>query len=60
MTQEWLRVREVAEMLGMPLSSAYLLVHSGELPYSRVSQKTIRVSKAAVIEYMERRAGGKA
>ncbi len=57
---EWLKVREVADMLNLPLSSTYLLVSSGELPFTRISRRTIRIAKDAVLEYVRHRAGGDA
>jgi excisionase family DNA binding protein len=59
-SEKWMRVREVAAMLNMPLSSVYLLISSEALPHTRVSRKTIRVSEAAVLEYMRARSGAKA
>jgi len=42
----WLKVPEVAELLGVPRSRAYELVANGSIPSVRISERTIRVHKA--------------
>jgi len=42
----WLKVPEVAELLGVPRSRAYELVANGSIPAVRISERTIRVHKA--------------
>ena len=42
----WLKVPEVAELLGIPRSRAYELVANGTIPAVRISERTIRVHKA--------------
>jgi len=42
----WLKVPEVAELLGVPRSRAYELVANGTIPAVRISERTIRVHKA--------------
>ncbi len=42
----WLKVPEVAELLGVPRSRAYELVANGTIPAVRISERTIRVPKA--------------
>ena len=46
-------VEEVANMLGISMSSAYVFVHSGEVPYVRIG-KMIRISKRSFDEWLDK------
>jgi excisionase family DNA binding protein len=48
----WLKVPEVAELLGLPRSRAYELVANGTIPAVRISERTIRVHKAQLENYL--------
>ena len=50
-------VPEVAEALGIGLSSAYNLVHRADFPAFRVG-RAVRVSRARLNEWVEAQAGG--
>ena len=44
--REWLRVREVAELLGLPRTRTYELIQQGELPGAiRIGPRSIRVHR---------------
>lgn len=49
---EFLKVREVAELLRVPESTVYRLISSGDLPSLRL-KRTIRVPKNAVMQLIE-------
>jgi excisionase family DNA binding protein len=53
MTQQFFRVREMAEMLGISRASAYRLVSQGDLPSVTVAG-TIRVHRSAAEEFVGR------
>ena len=50
-------VPEVAEALGIGLSSAYELVHRADFPAFRIG-RAVRVSRARLNEWVEAQAGG--
>jgi excisionase family DNA binding protein len=54
MSQEktWLKVPEVAKLLGVPRSRAYELVANGTIPAVRISERTIRVHKVQLEKYL--------
>ena len=52
-----LTVPEMAEALGIGLSSAYNLVHRADFPSFRVG-RAVRVSRARLNEWVEAQAGG--
>lgn len=55
-----LTVPEVAEALGVGLSSAYQLIHRADFPSFRIG-RSVRVSRARLNEWVEKQAsGGKA
>lgn len=49
---EFLRVREVAEILGVSQSAVYVLIHKGEIPHVRFTSKNLRISKRALRDFM--------
>jgi putative molybdopterin biosynthesis protein len=53
-TDEVLKVPEVAEILRIPRSRAYDLVARGEIPSFRVGEKSVRVHRRMLDEYMTR------
>lgn len=50
--KSWLKVPEVAEELGIPRSRAYELIANGELPAVRIGQKSIRVNRRELEEFL--------
>lgn len=50
--QEWLTVPEVAAELRIPRSRAYELVQRGELPAVRLGQRSIRVNRRQLEEFL--------
>jgi len=52
-TNEVLRVPEVAEILRIPRSRAYALVQSGEIPSFKIGERSVRVHRRALDEYMQ-------
>ena len=53
-TNEVLKVPEVAAILRIPRSRAYALVQSGEIPSFKIGERSVRVHRRALDEYMER------
>jgi excisionase family DNA binding protein len=53
-TNEVLRVPEVAAILRIPSSRAYALVQSGEIPSFKIGERSVRVHRRALDEYMQR------
>lgn len=55
----WLTIKDTARELQIPLSRAYMLVQSGDLPAVRVGEKSLRVNRRELEEFLisERRAG---
>lgn len=51
---EVLKIPEVAEILRIPRSRAYALVQSGEIPSFRIGERSVRVSRRQLDEYMQR------
>lgn len=42
----WLTVKEAADLLRIPLTRCYMLIHAGKLPGAvRVGERSIRVNK---------------
>lgn len=58
-TGDWLTVAEAAEELQIPKTRAYMLIQSGDLPAVRVGEKSLRVNRRELEEFLtsERRAG---
>lgn len=56
---DWLTVAEAAEELQIPKTRAYMLIQSGDLPAVRVGEKSLRVNRRELSEFLlsERRAG---
>ena len=48
----WMKVPEVAELLGVPRSRAYELVANGIIPAVRISERTIRVHKDELEQFL--------
>ena len=48
----WLKVPEVAELLGVPRSRAYELVANGTIPAVRISERTIRIHRTELERYL--------
>lgn len=55
---DWLTVAEAAEELQIPKTRAYMLIQSGDLPAVRVGEKSLRVNRRELEEFLtsERRA----
>lgn len=56
----FLNVREVAEILGVPVGRVYALVQKGVLPHVRLGRKQIRIPEEALRKWAENalRGGG--
>jgi excisionase family DNA binding protein len=50
---EVLRVPEIAEILRIPRSRAYALVQNGEIGSFKIGERTVRVHRRALDEYMK-------
>jgi excisionase family DNA binding protein len=50
--RSWLTVPEVAEELHVPRTRAYELIARGELPAVRIGERSIRVNKAQLEEFL--------
>jgi excisionase family DNA binding protein len=51
-SREWLTVPEVAEELRLPRTRAYALIAAGDLPATRVGERSIRVNRKALETYL--------
>lgn len=51
-TRDWLTVREVAEELRLPRTRAYELISRGELPAVRIGERSIRVNRRELEEFL--------
>jgi excisionase family DNA binding protein len=49
---QWLTVREVAELLQLPRTRTYELIHRGELPAVRVGERSIRVHRGELERFL--------
>ena len=50
--KEWLKVPEAAELLGLPKTRAYELIHQGELPAVRIGERSIRVNRLELERFL--------
>ena len=50
--REWLTVPELAEELHIPRTRAYDLIGAGELPAVRVGQRSIRVNRRELEQFL--------
>jgi excisionase family DNA binding protein len=50
--KEWLKVPEVAELLGLPKTRAYELIQQGELPAVRIGERSIRINRAELERFL--------
>jgi len=57
MQKQYLRIIEVAKLLGIGRSKAYELVASGEIPSVRFGERTVRVSRDALDKWIEEKGG---
>lgn len=48
----WVKVPRVAEELGIPLTRCYELIQRGELPAVRIGERSIRVNRRELEEYL--------
>ncbi|MDP9474949.1 MAG: helix-turn-helix domain-containing protein [Actinomycetota bacterium] len=48
----WLRVPDAAKYFSVPRSRMYSLIQAGELPAVRISQRSIRVNRKEVEEFL--------
>jgi excisionase family DNA binding protein len=48
----WMKVPEVAQLLGVPRSRAYELVANGSIPAVRISERTIRIHRAELEKFL--------
>jgi excisionase family DNA binding protein len=53
-----LRIKEVAELTGLPCWRLYELIERGEGPPHMRVGRTIRISEAALVEWIERQHSG--
>jgi excisionase family DNA binding protein len=51
-TRDWLRVREVAELLGLTPARAYDLIAQGELPAVRIGERSIRINRRELERFL--------
>jgi len=51
--RRWLKVSEVAEILGVSVKGAYALAAAGELPVVRIGRRTIRIDRVALEAQLE-------
>lgn len=49
---EWMTVREVAELLKLPWTRAYELIQAGELPAARLGERSIRVNRRELEQFL--------
>jgi excisionase family DNA binding protein len=49
---QWLKVPEVAELLQLPRTRAYELIHRGELPAVRVGERSIRIHRGELERFL--------
>jgi excisionase family DNA binding protein len=52
MQPEWLTVPEVAQLLQLPRTRAYELIHRGQLPVVRVGERSIRVHRGELERFL--------
>jgi len=50
--REWLKVPEIARLLGVPRTRAYELIQRGELPAVRLGERTIRVNRQELERFL--------
>jgi excisionase family DNA binding protein len=50
--REWLRVPEAADLLGIPRSRCYELIQRGELPAVRIGERSIRVNRRQLEQFL--------
>jgi excisionase family DNA binding protein len=50
--REWLKVPEIARLLGVPRTRAYDLIQRGELPAVRIGERTIRVNREELERFL--------
>jgi excisionase family DNA binding protein len=50
--KEWLKVPEAAELLGLPKTRTYELIQQGELPAVRIGERSIRVNRRQLEEFL--------
>jgi excisionase family DNA binding protein len=50
--REWLKVPEAAQYFGVPRSRMYELIQRGELPAVRIGQRSIRVNRREVEQFL--------
>jgi excisionase family DNA binding protein len=50
--REWLKVAEIARLLGVPRTRAYALIQRGELPAVRIGERTIRVNRRELERFL--------
>ncbi len=48
----WVKVPTVAEELGLPLTRCYELIQRGDLPAVRIGERSIRVNRRELEEYL--------
>ncbi|MDQ3506931.1 MAG: helix-turn-helix domain-containing protein [Actinomycetota bacterium] len=52
--KEWMKVPEAAELLGVTRSRMYDLVSRGEVPAVRIGERSIRVNRRDLEEFLRR------
>jgi excisionase family DNA binding protein len=50
--RDWLKVPEAARYFGIPRSRMYDLIQKGELPAVRIGERSIRVNRREVEEFL--------
>jgi excisionase family DNA binding protein len=50
--REWMKVPEAAQYFGVPRSRMYELIQRGELPAVRIGQRSIRLNRREVEQFL--------
>ena len=50
--RDWLKVPEVAKLLGLPKTRTYELIQRGELPAVRIGERSIRVNRKELERFL--------
>jgi excisionase family DNA binding protein len=50
--QTWLTVKEASELLRIPLTRCYELIHQGSLPAVRIGERSIRLNRQELEKFL--------
>jgi excisionase family DNA binding protein len=56
-SDEILTRKEIAKHLKIPVRTIDYLVNTGQIPFSRIGQRTVRFQKSRIDEYLKQREG---